>query len=64
MGDGSPSQEADAMLAELGKWRGTTLGRLRELIFRADPDIVEEVKWKGPSNPAGVPLWSTAVWIG
>lgn len=45
-------------IAELDDWRGTTLSRLRELIHEADPDIVEEVKWVKPSNPAGVPTWS------
>jgi hypothetical protein len=39
-------------------WRGAMLARVRTLIKAADPDIVEEVKWKKPSNPAGVPVWS------
>jgi len=39
-------------------WRGTTLARVRALIKQADPDAVEEVKWRKPSNPAGVPVWS------
>jgi hypothetical protein len=38
-------------------WRSETLARLRSLIQQADPDVVEEVKWKKPSNP-GVPVWS------
>ena len=58
MGDGGPSEEIDALLAGIGDWRGPALARLRELIFEADPDMVEEAKWKKPSNPAGVPLWS------
>jgi hypothetical protein len=41
-----------------GNWRGAMLTRVRELIKAADPDIVEEVKWRKPSNPAGVPVWS------
>jgi hypothetical protein len=41
-----------------GDWRGAMLARLRKLIKAADPDIVEEVKWRKPSNPAGVPVWS------
>lgn len=41
-----------------GDWRGKTLSRLRALIKRADPEVVEERKWKKPSNPAGVPVWS------
>ncbi len=39
-------------------WRGVMLARVRSLINAADPDIVEEVKWRKPSNPAGVPVWS------
>jgi hypothetical protein len=45
-------------IAELDDWRGDTLSRIRELIHEADPDVVEEVKWVKPSNPAGVPTWS------
>jgi hypothetical protein len=41
-----------------GDWRGETLARVRTLITDALPDVVEEVKWKKPSNPAGVPVWS------
>jgi hypothetical protein len=44
-------------IAQLGDWRGETLTRLRKLIKEADPDVVEEVKWRKPSNP-GVPVWS------
>jgi hypothetical protein len=43
---------------QVGDWRGETLGRVRKLIKEADPDAVEERKWKKPSNPAGVPVWS------
>jgi hypothetical protein len=39
-------------------WRVETLAWVRVLIFRASPDVVEEVKWRKPSNPAGVPVWS------
>jgi hypothetical protein len=39
-------------------WRSTTLDRMRKLIKEADPDAVEEVKWRKPSSPAGVPVWS------
>ena len=51
--------EIDAIVAELGDWRGETLARARELIKRAVPDVVEEIKWRKPSNPAGVPTWSS-----
>ena len=42
----------------MGDWRMETLAKVRELIKQADPDIVEEVKWRKPSNPDGVPVWS------
>jgi hypothetical protein len=54
------SQLIDAKVAELGDWRGATLARIRYLIREADPNVVEEVKWRKPSNPAGVPVWSHA----
>jgi hypothetical protein len=54
---GSPSELIDARITELGDWRGETLSRLRTLIKQADPEVVEEVKWRKPSNPAGVPVW-------
>lgn len=44
----------------MADWRQETLERVRELIAEADPDAVEEVKWRKPSNPAGVPAWSHA----
>jgi hypothetical protein len=47
----SPSQLIDARIKELGDWRGQMLGRLRALIKEADPDVVEEWKWRG------VPVW-------
>jgi hypothetical protein len=54
----SPSQEIDAIIKEVGDWRGKKLSQLRALIKKADPAVVEEVKWKKPSNPMGVPVWS------
>jgi hypothetical protein len=48
----------DQTIAELGDWRGETLSRMRKLIKEADRDVVEEVKWVKPSNPAGIPTWS------
>ena len=56
--DESPAQLIDARIEELADWRGEMLSRLRALIKQADPDVVEEVKWRKPSNPAGVPVWS------
>jgi hypothetical protein len=52
------SAEVDAIIAGLGDWRSTTLSRLRGSIKKADKSIVEEVKWKKPSRPSGVPVWS------
>ena len=58
MKDQSPAQLIDTRIEELGDWRGEMLSRLRALIHQADPEVVEEVKWRKPSNPAGVPVWS------
>lgn len=55
---GEAGARIDQTIAELGGWRGETLARVRQLIKEADPDVVEEVKWVKPSNPAGVPTWS------
>jgi hypothetical protein len=54
----SPSQQIDAIIKEPGDWRGEKLSQLRALIKQADPAVVEEVKWKKPSKPTGVPVWS------
>jgi hypothetical protein len=54
----SPSQQIDDIIKEPGDWRGKKLSQLRASIKKADPAIVEEVKWKKPSNPMGVPVWS------
>lgn len=56
-GADAPSVLIDRRIAQLGDWRGEMLARLRALIRQADPEIVEEVKWRKPSNPAGVPTW-------
>jgi hypothetical protein len=54
----SPSRLIDARIKKLGDWRGETLARVRELIKQADPEVVEEVKWRKPSNSMlGVPVW-------
>ncbi len=53
-GEGSPSELIDARIEELSDWRGETLARVRALIKQADPDVVEEWKWRG------VPVWSHA----
>jgi hypothetical protein len=53
-GGASPSRLIDARLKELGDWRGATLARVRTIIRQADPDVVEEWKWRG------VPVWEHA----
>jgi hypothetical protein len=53
----SATQQIDARIDELGDWRGTTLSKLRALIKEADPEVVEEWKWRKATNP-GVPVWS------
>jgi hypothetical protein len=53
-GGDAPSQLIDARIEELGDWRGETLARVRTLIRQADPEVVEEWKWRG------VPVWSHA----
>jgi hypothetical protein len=52
------SREIDAIIKGLRGWRGETLEQLRSAIRKASPSMIEEVKWKKPSNPAGVPVWS------
>ena len=54
----SESAQVDAKITGLGDWRGKTLSQLRALIKRTDPAVIEEMKWKKPSNPSGVPVWS------
>lgn len=51
---GSASEYIDRKIGELGDWRGATLARVREIVRKADPDVVEEWKWRG------VPVWSHA----
>jgi hypothetical protein len=60
MNDETPSALIDAKLAGLGDWRGEALSRMRGLIREADPEVVETVKWRKPSNPGGVPVWEHA----
>ena len=52
-----PPALIDAHIDLLDDWRGATLARVRELIHEAEPDIVETVKWRKPTNPNGVPVW-------
>ncbi len=54
----SPSGIIDAIIEQLDDWRGELLSRIRDLIKQAEPDVVEEIKWRKPSNPLGVPVWT------
>jgi hypothetical protein len=54
------SDAVDTKIASLGDWRGALLTRIRCLIKEAVPNVIEEVKWRKPTNPLGVPTWSHA----
>src|SRR6202011_3536310 len=58
MSDASASQQIDDIVRRTAGWRGERLSQLRALIRGADPGVIEEVKWKKPSRPEGVPVWS------
>ena|ERR1700722_10807876 len=58
MSEKPDSKVIDEIFADLADWRGAALSKLRELIKQADPEVVEELKWKKASNPRGVPVWS------
>jgi hypothetical protein len=60
MSEESASDLIDSKIASLGDWRGETLAKLSTLIREADPAVVEQVKWRKPNNPAGVPVWEHA----
>jgi hypothetical protein len=55
--DESPSQLIDVKIKEVDDWRGETLAEVRQLIKEADPEVVEEWKWRKPTN-RGIPVWS------
>src|SRR5207247_4805123 len=60
-GGDSRSRLIDARIEELSDWRGEKLARVRNLIKQADPEVIEELKWRKPSNSmSGVPVWSHA----
>jgi hypothetical protein len=54
----SISEKIDAIISKPGDWRSDALARLRAVIKKADPDVVEEIKWKKPTKPEGTPVWS------
>ena len=55
---GSPARPRAGKRTEAADWRESMLARLRTVILKADPDAIEQMKWKKPSNPEGVPVWS------
>jgi hypothetical protein len=59
-GSKSVSEQIDDIIKGPGDWRGEKLSQLRAVINQADPSVVEEIKWKMPSKPSGVPVWSHA----
>jgi hypothetical protein len=54
----TPSELIDAKIDQLDDWRGEMLSRISGLTRQAAPEVVEEIKWRKPSNPFGVPTWS------
>lgn len=60
MEEKSASQQIDDIIMKARDWQGRKLSQLRALILQADPAVGEEVKWKKPSRPEGVPVWSHA----
>ena len=58
MSDSPDSALIDEMFSDAGDWRARKLKKLRALIRQAEPEVIEELKWKKPSNPRGVPTWS------
>ncbi|MFH8253258.1 DUF1801 domain-containing protein [Microbacterium sp. B2969] len=55
--DVSAAEEIDAIIADVGGWRASTLSEIRRVILSADAEIVEEIKWRKPSKPEGVATW-------
>src|SRR5216683_1789113 len=63
MSDASASQQIDDIVRRMAGWRGERLSQLRALIRGADPGVIEEVKWKKPSRPEGVPVWTASRFV-
>lgn len=58
MSDKSPSRQIDDIIEQYGGWKGDVIKRLRAIIKDADPTIIEEIKWKMPTRPEGLPVWT------
>lgn len=55
--DKSAGEQIEAIILKFAGWRGEKLAQIRRLIKQADPDVIEDVKWKTASNPDGIPVW-------
>ena len=53
----NPADLIDDLIGKTPDWRGATFAKLRKIIHEADPEIVEQLKWRRPSNPTGTPVW-------
>ena len=53
----SPTDLIDRLIAKTPDWRGATLAKLRRIIHEADPEVIEQLKWRRPSSPMGAPVW-------
>ena len=58
MSDKSPSKQIDDIIEQYDGWKGDTIKRLRAIVKDADPNIIEEIKWKMPTRPEGLPVWT------
>lgn len=58
MSDKSASEQIDDIIKQYGEWKGDVIKRLRDIIKDADPSIIEEIKWKMPTRPEGLPVWA------
>jgi hypothetical protein len=58
MASSEDSKRIDAIISDLGDWRGEALAKMRKLIHDADKDVIEEIKWVKPTTPAGVSTWN------
>lgn len=58
MNEKTPSEQIDDIIAAAGGWKSDILKQIRAAVMSADPEIVEEVKWKMATRPAGLPVWS------
>lgn len=60
MDDRSPARQIDDIIKQYGGWKGDVIKRLRAIIKDADPGITEEIKWKTPTRPEGLPVWTSS----